>query len=59
MAAGNNQTTSLPGGGEIVEHYRRFQNDLPDICAALALEPDKLTFLDLSQTITDWLRASR
>jgi hypothetical protein len=56
---GTSKRTGLPGGGEIVEHYRRFQNDLPDICAALALEPNKLTFLDLSQTITDWLRTSR
>jgi hypothetical protein len=32
---------------------------LPDICAALALEPDRLTYLDLSATIADWLRTSR
>jgi hypothetical protein len=49
----------LPGGGEIIEQYRRFQNDLPVICALLALEPDRLTFLDLSKTITDWLRMRR
>lgn len=48
----------LPGGGEIIEHYRRFSRDLPDICTALALEPDRLTFLDLSQTIAVWLRAA-
>jgi len=50
---------SLPGGGEIIEQYRRFQEDLPDICAALALEHSKLTFLDLSTTIAEWLRTSR
>lgn len=49
----------LAGGGEIVDRYRRFRTDLPDICAALALEPDRLTFLDLSAAITDWLRTSR
>jgi len=49
----------LPGGGEIIERYRRFRDDLPGICAVLALEPDRLTFLDLSKTITDWLRARR
>jgi len=49
----------LPGGAEIIGHYHRFRNDLPDICAVLALEPDRLTFLDLSKTIIDWLRASR
>jgi hypothetical protein len=51
--------TTLPGGGEIVEQYRRFRDDLPDICATLVLEPDRLTFLDLSRTIAHWLRASR
>lgn len=56
---GTSKRTSLPGGGEVLEHYRRFQQDLPDICAALSLEPNKLTFLDLSQTITEWLRKSR
>ncbi len=49
----------LAGGGEIVGRYRRFQTDLPAICAALALEQDRLTFLDLSATIADWLRAGR
>jgi hypothetical protein len=49
----------LPGGAEIVEHYRKFQKDLPDICRVLALEPDRLTFLDLSKVISDWLLTSR
>jgi hypothetical protein len=39
--------TTLPGGGEIIENYRRFRNDLPNICGVLALEPGRLTFLDL------------
>lgn len=49
----------LPGGGEIIEHYRRFQKDLPGICAELALEVDRLTFLDLSEVAAQWLRTSR
>lgn len=51
--------TTLPGGKEIIDHYHKFQNDLPRICADLALEPDGLTFLDLSTLITDWLRTGR
>jgi len=51
--------SGLAGGGEIVDRYQRFRTDLPDICAALALEPDRLTYLDLSATIADWLRTSR
>jgi hypothetical protein len=46
---------SLPGGGEIVEKFRQFSLDLPEICDRLALEQDSLTFLDLSKTIFDWL----
>ena len=49
----------LPGGGDIIEHYRRFQNDLPQICSELALEPDRLTFLDFSEATAQWLRNSR
>jgi hypothetical protein len=51
--------TGLAGGGEIIEHYRRFQSDLPTICAELALEADRLTFLDLSTAIADWLQENR
>jgi hypothetical protein len=50
---------TLPGGGEILEHYRRFQNDLPRICTELSLEPDRLTFLDFSEATVQWLRTSR
>ena len=50
---------ALPGGGDIIEHYRRFQNDLPHICAELALEPDRLTFLDFSDATAQWLQTSR
>ncbi len=51
--------TDLEGGGEIVGRYRRFRDDLPTICAELALEPARLTFLDLSATVAEWLRANR
>jgi hypothetical protein len=51
--------TGLVGGGEIIEHYRRFQADLPAICAAAGLEPNQLTFIDLSTMITAWLQANR
>ena len=50
---------ALPGGGDIIEHYRRFQSDLPRICTELALEPDRLTFLDFSGATAQWLRTSR
>ena len=51
--------SGLPGGGEIIEHCRRFQTDLPTLCAVAGLEPDRLTFIDLATMITDWLRTNR
>lgn len=51
--------TTLPGGAQIIERYHRFQLDLPDLCAVLNLEPDRLTFFDVSTIITGWLRTSR
>jgi hypothetical protein len=38
--------TTLPGGTEIIQHHHAFQSDLPEICSANALEPDRLTFTD-------------
>jgi len=51
--------SGLAGGGDVIEHYRRFQMDLPAICAEAGLEPDKLTFIDLSTLIVTWLRSNR
>jgi len=51
--------TTLPGGAETVQRYRKFRSDLPDLCTALGLEPDRLTFPDLSKMVSDWLRTDR
>jgi hypothetical protein len=50
---------TLPGGGDVIGRYRRFQVSLPGICSELSLEPDRLTFLDLSAAISGWLRRER
>ncbi len=55
----NSKRAGLAGGGEIVEHYRRFQADLPKVCAEAGLEPDRLTFIDFSTVIVSWLQANR
>jgi hypothetical protein len=49
----------LAGGGEIVERHRRFQIDLPAVCEEEGLEADKLTFIDFSTLVADWLRVNR
>ena len=48
--------TTLPGGAEVIRHYHKFQKALPGLCSVLALEPERLTFLDLSEMIADWLQ---
>ena len=55
----NSRHSGLVGGGQIIEHFRRFQADLPVVCSELALEPDNLTFFDLSTAIAAWLRTNR
>jgi hypothetical protein len=55
----SSRRTGLTGGGEIIQRYRRFQLDLPAICAEEGLEPDQLTFIDLSTLITEWVRTNR
>ena len=50
---------SLRGGAEIIERYRRFQNDLETSCARVKLQPGGLTFSDLCQAITEWLVTNR
>ncbi|HEU5350093.1 MAG TPA: hypothetical protein VFU55_00735 [Terracidiphilus sp.] len=59
LQAASRRKSNLPGGGEIVEHYRKFNLDLPDICLVLRLESDRLTFLDFSNTVSEWLKINR
>lgn len=49
----------LPGGRAIVDRYRRFRADLPDLCAALKRQEDSLIFPDWSEMISLWLQADR
>ena len=49
----------LPGGAAIQEHYARFVAVLPALCKASELDPDALTFSDLSWVINKWLISAR
>jgi hypothetical protein len=49
----------MPGGAEVVSRYRRFLHDLPRLCKKLRREPGTLTFLDMSEIMTNWLKARR
>jgi hypothetical protein len=45
----------LPGRAAIVDRYNQFKLDLPDLCANSALDPDKLTFIDFTKIVKEWL----
>ena len=49
----------LPGGAAVVGRYNRFRQDLPQRCKEAQLEPDAMTFSDLSNVIATWLKTSR
>ena len=59
LQAAARRNTPLPGGGEVLEQYGRFSRDLPNFCSSLRLEPERLTFLDFSRTVAEWLRINR
>jgi len=50
---------NIPGGAEVVARYKRFCDDLPRLCQEANLQPDALTFIDLSNVVVGWLKTSR
>jgi hypothetical protein len=55
LAPAGIEAEHIPGGAEVIRHYHAFRSELPVICSVSALEADRLTFVDLSKMITDWL----
>jgi hypothetical protein len=47
----------VPGGRAIAAEYARFCVDLPEITATKRLEPDELTFKDLTAIAAEWILA--
>jgi hypothetical protein len=58
LATASNRT-NIPGGAEVVKRYKRFRDDLPRLCQEASLQPDTLTYIDLSNLIVGWLKMSR
>ena len=48
----------VPGGRKIAAEFETFENALPAICARRDLEPDELTFGDLTDLIAEYLAAT-
>jgi hypothetical protein len=46
----------LPGAAHIIARYATFRSALPTLCHEFQLEPDELTFNDLSTLVAEWLR---
>lgn len=51
------QDLGVPGGRAIAAEFKRFRNDLPGIAASKRLEPDELTFKDLTAIAATWILA--
>lgn len=47
----------VPGGRAIAAEFERFRSDLPSIAASKRLEPDELTFKDLTAIAATWILA--
>ncbi len=47
---------TIPGGREIVRRFRKFEADLPAMCAAVPIDEDELTYNDYSNFISYWLQ---
>lgn len=45
----------LPGGNEIWDRFRGFDEDMPLICSKLKTTPEQLVFVDYQYVVTDWL----
>ena len=47
---------TIPGGSEIRRRFRQFESDLPEMCEAIPIELDELTYNDYSNFVSAWLR---
>jgi len=49
--------SNVPGGRAIAAEFKRFRADVPGIAASKRLEPDELTFKDLTAITAAWILA--
>lgn len=47
---------SIPGPQRIVERYKLFQQELPELCRRTHLDPDDLIFNDFTACVSEWLK---
>ncbi len=47
---------TIPGGSEIARRYRLFIDELPNMCAAIPMAFEELTYNDYSNFVSEWLQ---
>ncbi len=47
---------SIPGSQRIIERYRLFREELPELCRRSALDPGDLIFNDFTACVSEWLK---
>lgn len=58
LAAQSAPGLRLPGGALIVKRYWNFRRDLAESCRRVHIDPEQLTFRDLTVSITEWLKTN-
>jgi hypothetical protein len=48
--------TIIPGPQRIIERYRLFREELPELCRKSSLDPDDLIFNDYTTCVSEWLK---
>jgi len=51
----SSQRLTIPGPDYISGRFERFINELPDICKRMRRERDRLTFLEYSTSVSEWI----
>lgn len=55
-AAPETSEVNLPGGAKMWERYKEFEEQLPELCEAVHLRPEDLTFNDAVFLVSGWLQ---
>jgi hypothetical protein len=53
---GASKRLTIPGGKAIVNRYKRFQSQLPELCEELSIEQEELEFNDYATLVSSWLK---
>ncbi|MDE3259673.1 MAG: hypothetical protein OYM47_17725 [Gemmatimonadota bacterium] len=49
---------TIPGGSEILRRFTLFESELPEMCEAIPIGQDELTYNDYSNFVSEWLAAN-